>query len=152
MEESEIINNMENEPDVNKLNSFYFEGKKQTVSFVETMDVVEGVQCDVYRFDSDETKDLGIIRMQPGCKTPLQKVLLGERTIEGYIEGKGKLTVTSKEGKPTVYIVNNELKSPVVITVGIGELMQWEADPDSSLEAYEICFPPYQDGRYENTP
>ncbi len=28
--------------------------------------------------------------------------------------------------------------------------MQWQADPNSPLEAYEICYPPYQDGRYEN--
>ena len=28
--------------------------------------------------------------------------------------------------------------------------MQWEADKDSDLVAYEICFPPYEDGRYQN--
>jgi hypothetical protein len=28
--------------------------------------------------------------------------------------------------------------------------MQWFADDDSSLTAYEICYPPYEDGRYEN--
>jgi hypothetical protein len=28
--------------------------------------------------------------------------------------------------------------------------MRWEADPKSNLKAYEICFPPYEDGRYEN--
>jgi len=28
--------------------------------------------------------------------------------------------------------------------------MQWEADKEADLVAYEICFPPYEDGRYEN--
>jgi hypothetical protein len=34
--------------------------------------------------------------------------------------------------------------------VGIGDVMQWEADKETDLVAYEICFPPYEDGRYEN--
>ena len=129
---------------------FSFEGKEQPVSFVETMQVTNGVECDVYTFDGDPTKDLGIIRMKPVSKTPLQKVLKGDRTIEGYISGKGKLVITQLDGKQKVYFVNKELKEPVVVTVEVGELMQWEADSDSDLKVYEICFPPYEDGRYEN--
>jgi hypothetical protein len=30
------------------------------------------------------------------------------------------------------------------------ETMQEEDDKNSSLVVYEICFPPYQEGRYEN--
>lgn len=66
------------------IQSFFFEGREQPVSFVETTHVSDGVECDVYEFRGVTTKDL------------------------------------------------------------------WEADPDSSLMAYEVCFPPYEDGRYEN--
>jgi hypothetical protein len=37
------------------------------------------------------------------------------------------------------------------VEVKIGETMQWQAAPDSDLEVYEICFPPYADGRFENS-
>ena len=43
-----------------------------------------------------------------------------------------------------------QLKESVPVTVGIGELMQWEADKDLRLVAYEVCFPPYKDGRFES--
>ena len=36
--------------------------------------------------------------------------------------------------------------------VEIGEIMQWQADENESLVVFEICFPPYQDGRFENLP
>ena len=67
-----------------------------------------------------------------------------------YIFGKGKLTITKTDGSQQVYDVNEELKEPVVVTVAIGEQMQWEADKDFGLVAYEVCFPPYEEGRYEN--
>ena len=125
--------------------SFLFEGREQLVSFMETLDVADGVACDVYTFDGDTTKDLGIIRINPGSKTPLQKVLKGDKTVEGYISGKGKLKITKPNGKQVVYT------EPFAITVAVGELMQWEADPDSDLSVYEICYPPYEDGRFQNT-
>jgi hypothetical protein len=134
---------------MDKLKEFTFEGKEQAVSLVETMYISDGVECDVYKFIDDLSKDLGIIKISEGCKTPLQKVLKGERTIEGYLSGKGKLTVIKLDAKKEVYIADGEFKKPV-INVGIGELMQWRADEDSELVAYEICFPPYEDGRYEN--
>ena len=133
-----------------QVTSFNFEGKEQAVSFVETTHVNDFVDCDIYTFPGDLTKDLGIIKVKPGGKTPLQKVLKGDRTVEGYISGKGKLTITKVDGKQEVHTVGEEPNRPLSITVGIGELMQWEADKDSDLVAYEICFPPYQDGRYEN--
>lgn len=125
------------------MKTFNFEGKEQAVSFVEVLHVTDGVDCDVYTFDGDKSKDLGIIKIKPGKKTPLQKVLKGDRTIEIYISGKGKLTVTKIDGEKVVYKTNS-------VTVKIGELMQWQADKDSQLVIAEVCFPPYEDGRYEN--
>ncbi|OGM22108.1 hypothetical protein A2961_05045 [Candidatus Woesebacteria bacterium RIFCSPLOWO2_01_FULL_39_21] len=141
---------MNTELEMIPMKSFSFEGKEYPVSFVETMQVAEGVECDAYTFDGDKTKDLGIIRIKPGSKTPLQKVLKGDRTVEGYISGEGKLTVTKADGSKQIYEVTEDLKEPVVVTVAIDEHMQWEADPESNLRAYEICFPPYEGGRYEN--
>lgn len=132
------------------MKNFTFEGKSQSVSFVETMQVADGVDCDVYSFDNDKSKDLGIIKIKPGCKTPLQKVLKGDFTIEGYVSGKGKLTITRTNGERKVYQVSNSIEKPFTVWVQIGEMMQWEADSDSDLTAYEVCCPPYEDGRYEN--
>jgi hypothetical protein len=63
---------MEIEKKIDTINNFDFENKQQKVSFIETMRVVDGVECDVYTFDSDNTKDLGIIRIAPN-KKPLYK-------------------------------------------------------------------------------
>jgi len=142
--------NMNTEQEMRPIKSFNFEGKEQPVSFVETMQVTDGVECDVYFFDGDTTKDLGIIRIKPGSKTPLQRVLGGNRTVEGYLSGKGKLTISKADGRQQTYKVNGDLKEPVVVTVAVGEQMQWEADKESGLIAYEVCFPPYEAGRYEN--
>ena len=128
------------------LKSFNLEGKESVVDFIETMKVAEGVECDVYRLVGDASKDLGIIRIKAGYKTPLQKVLQGERTIEGYISGKGKLTVTRLDRSKDDYVA----KKGLAVNIGIGQLMQWQAAADSDLEVYEICFPPYKAGRFEN--
>ncbi len=130
--------------------SFVFEGNAQSISFVETMNVTEGVVCEVYAFEGDNTKDLGIIKISSGCKTPLQKVLKGDKTIEGYVSGKGVLTIIKIDGSQVVYPVGDTDKNQFSVTVNIGETMQWTADKNSSLVAYEICFPPYEEGRYEN--
>lgn len=108
---------------VNKLDSFQWDGKSQPVSFIETIDVTTGVQCDVYTFDGDNTKDLGIIRIEPGFKTPLQKVLKGDKTIEGYISGKGKLVITKADKTKVEYTVDEQTQKPFEVEVAIGEKM-----------------------------
>jgi len=141
---------MNTEQESNPLKIFNFEDNEQPVSFVETSQVADGVECDVYAFDKDNEKDLGLIRIMPGKKTPLQRVLKGDRTIEGYISGKGKFTLTKPNGEKQITEVDEKTKRTKKFDVHIGELMQWEADPQSELMAYEICFPPYQEGRFEN--
>lgn len=128
------------------MESFNFEGKDLPVVFIETVKVAEGVACDVYTFVGDNGKDLGIITIRAGGKTPRQKVLRGDKTIEGYISGKGRLVITKPDGGQKVYIAGGGLG----VEVAVGETMQWQADADSNLVAYEICFPPYKEGRFEN--
>jgi hypothetical protein len=129
-----------------KLSDFNFEGKELPVNFVETMQVAEGVECDVYKFVGDDSKDLGIIRVEAGHRTPMQRVLKGAHTIEGYISGRGGLVITEFDGEEKIYNAGMGLE----VDVKIGEVMQWRAAPDSDLEVYEICFPPYESGRFEN--
>ncbi len=133
-----------------RLKEFPWEKRPQPVSFVETVSVVDGVTCDVYTFDQDSGKDLGIIKIQAGKSTPVQKVLDGERTIEGHIFGKGKLVVTRADGKVETTNVGDDPYEMISVTVMVGDTMQWQADPNSNLIAFEVCFPPYKDGRYEN--
>ena len=71
------------------LTSFTVDGKEQEVVYVETEDLAPGVLVDIYAFVGDDTKDLAIVTVLPGFKTPLQQVLKGVRTIEGYVSGKG---------------------------------------------------------------
>ena len=124
-----------------------FDGQK--VSFVETMKVKEGVTCDVYSFDSDDSRDLGIVTVLMGNKTPFQKILLGDKTIEGFISGAGILTIQNESEEIQKYEFPN-ITSPQEVEVKVGELMQWEADSRTDLMFYEVCYPPYKDGRYEN--
>ena len=98
------------------------------VVFAETIQVADGVGCDVYKFVGDDSKDLGIIRIKAGCKTPLQKVLKGERTV-GFISGRGRLAVTAPGGEQKIYDGENGL----AVEVKIGELMQWQAGADADV-------------------
>lgn len=137
---------------MNKLKAFQLHGKSLAVSFIETMQVKEGVECDVYRFVEDSTKDLAIVRVQGGYKTPLQKVLKGEETIEGFHEGKATLTVTPLGSKPQVHSFDSIHDVGKEVIISVGQLVQWDADKDAGLIFYEVCTPPYEDGRFENLP
>jgi len=120
---------------------------EEPITFVETQNVKSGVVCDVYFFDKDGSKDLGIVTVSKGSKTPLQKVLKGDKTIEGFLSGVGTLTITKQSGEIEKYDFSNST-AKIEVEVGIGQTMQWEANEE--LVFYEICYPPYQDGRFEN--
>ncbi len=132
------------------LEYFELEGSSHPIEFIESSQVNDGVVCDVYSFQNDPNKDLGIIRIKPGQKTPLQRVLDGTRTIEGHVSGRGKLIVLRGDGNEESFSIDDGLPERVQVEVHVGDEMQWEAAEDSTFVAYEICFPPYQDGRFEN--
>lgn len=134
-----------------RLSEFFLGMQVVPVRFVETQQVKEGVECDIYVFEDDDSKDLAIIRVAKGCKTPLQRVLLGDKTIEGFLNGYELLKVTSRSREEKIY----EFKpgdSRKEVVVGVGETMQWHAIGNSDLTFYEICEPAYEDGRFENIP
>lgn len=134
---------------MDKLTTFAVDGQQLQVTFLNTEKVKDGVECDVYGFVGDTTKDLAVIRVQPGCQTPLQKVVDGERTIEGYISGTGRLKVIKDDGEIIYHEFTPESQN-LPVTVQTGELMQWKAASDSALTFYELCTPPYEKGRFEN--
>jgi len=121
-----------------------------SITFVESQVVKEGVTADLYIFDDDSSKDLAIVNVAEGYKTPLQRILKGTKTIEGFMSGKGKLVITATDGATKSYSFDetNSNTPSNEVEVHIGELMQWSADTD--LTFYEICEPPYEDGRFKN--
>jgi hypothetical protein len=146
---------MEVASQIDHLTTFEFKGMILPVEFVETLEVTKGVRCHVYNFVGDDSKDLGIIEIEPGCKTPLQlvnDVEEGQKTIEGFVSGEGTLKIKRKSGANEIYIVSNKIESPLSKDVEVGDNMQWTANADSKLIAYEICIPKYKDGRYTNLP
>jgi hypothetical protein len=132
------------------LTQITFDGTTQEVVYRETdTNVAAGVVCDSYAFVIDPTsKDLAIITIGPGFNTPLQRVINGPRTVEGYVSGSGVLIVIASNGEYTRYLVGGD--SPEFsIDVLVGEQMQWEAC-STQLVVFEVCFPPYEPGRFEN--
>ena len=117
------------------------------VKYVETLSIKDGVECDVYEFIEDKSIDLAIVRVKKGSSTPLQRVLSGTKTIEGHIDGEGTFTITNVSGIKQVYSFGNDATHKPM-QVKIGECMQWIATTD--LTFFEICDPPYEDGRFEN--
>lgn len=140
-----------NEDSEVKILSFSFypllcEFRGETVSFVDTSQVKEGVVCDVYSFDTDDSKDLGIVRVRKDYKTPLQRVLKGDKTLEIFQTGQGVLSVTNTDGVESRHSFPSDNFAEVEIKVGY--LVQWEAT--ENLVFAEVCYPPYEDGRFEN--
>jgi hypothetical protein len=60
--------------------------------------VVSGVYCDDYEIVGDSEKDLAMIHVHSNVKTPRQLVKYGEKTIEVFMHGSGKLIVEDARG------------------------------------------------------
>jgi hypothetical protein len=131
----------------NKIESFTYENETLTVKFIESSEVFPGVVCDVYFHPETKERDLGVIYIEAGKKTKPQRVLSGDQTIEGYISGTGRLCIQKPSGKKIIFEVNQNSEGFAQV-VEVGDIMQWQAD--DNLVVFEICFPPYQDGRFEN--
>ena len=113
----------------------------EKINFVSSDEVKEWVVCDVYDFESDNTKDLWIIYVKKWYSTPKQKILKWAKTINWFISWKWKFILNWKE-----YYCDEINKNK--FDLKIWDIMQWKADED--LVFYEICFPKYEDWRYKN--
>lgn len=124
------------------------EFEEEPVTYVETTDVKDGVTCDVYRFTDTDEKDLGVVHIVKGSASPRQRVLTGEKTIQMFREGAGTLEVTDRNGRTVRYHYPYGT-APKAVEVNVGEVMQWFANGETDLSFYEICYPPYEEGRFE---
>lgn len=131
-----------------KLETFEIDGKQRKVRFIESNTVKQGVHCDVYQFMGDSSCDLAIVEVQPGQTTPLQLIVQGSKTIEGYVEGSGELSIVAKSGEIKILEFNKNQTGNVVLHVG--DTMQWQASENQKLVFYEVCYPSYQEGRFQN--
>lgn len=130
---------------MNKLTTFKRTEKSLNVGFIETHKVKDGVICDVYEFINDDSCDLGIVSVKAGYKTPEQKILQGDKTIEGYVSGRATLKVVKPDNKILEHVFPCDKNE---VELHVGDTMQWMAESD--LVFYEICYPAYSDGRFQN--
>ncbi len=130
-----------------RLDYFALGDRERPVRFIETLAIKDGVECDVYELDGDDTQDLAIVRVAKGSSTPRQRVLQGDLTIEGHVSGEGELVIARANGNKEVYPFRDDLRTRPV-QVDIGDTMRWTAIGD--LVFYEICQPPYAEGRYQD--
>ncbi len=130
-----------------KIKRFTFEGRTQEVVFTETEKLPPDVLVHLYKFAWDDTKDLALFTTKK--RTPLQRVRQGTRTVEGYISGQAKLTIAKPDGTTRVYEVGKDT-GQLSVDVEIGDLMRWEVLNGSTFVGYEVCFPPWAPGRYED--
>lgn len=132
-----------------RLETFSHNSETLRVIFQQSVEVTPEVTCDVYIHPETNERDLGIITIQPGKRTPLQRVFGGDETIEGYISGNGVLTIIHADGSVSEFPVGSGSEGFSQV-VEVGEIMQWRASDNGELVVFEICFPPYADGRFEN--
>jgi len=77
------------------------------VSYVETSQVKVGVECDVYAFINDDSRDLAIIRIKAGCSSPHQRIKKGTKTVQGFLEGEATLSIGDVDGGVSVSYFNS---------------------------------------------
>lgn len=133
--------------DIEHTNSKLMTFRGEPVDFIETQIVKDGVECDIYSFKDDTTKDLGIVRIKQGSQTPKQLILKGDKTIEGFLSGAADLTFSRGSSGETIYGYSDDSYG-VDTALEVGDTMQWSASEDTIC--YEICYPPYEDGRFQN--
>lgn len=126
------------------LETFTHEYFTDKVSYKGISIVAPGVTRVAYGFHSDPSRDLAVVRIAPGYGTPLQVVKLGH-VIEGYISGKGMLTLMDESGETHHEFLEGD---PFIKKVWAGHARQWSAI-NTDLTIYEIYFPLYKDGTFQ---
>lgn len=130
------------------LKTFPLDNKLVPVRFVKNHKPPSGVIRDVYEFIDDSSRDLAIVRVHRGKKTPAQKLIAGSRTLHGWMAGMGTLVVTTPSGEKRTFEYRPGQFSTEV-TVRVGEIIQWHAHAFEDLTFYEICEPAFDDERFE---
>lgn len=117
--------------------SFEIGNISREIVFVKSVHVSEGVDSDVYSFLDDKSQILSIVKVKKGVKTPYEKVESNNKIIEGFLKGKGTLTVyLDGSNKNTYYFETAGYNKEVEIISG--QTVQWSAPKDSDLIYYKI--------------
>jgi dipeptidase E len=126
-----------------KIYSFNMGNEIRDIAFITSEHVTEGIDSDVYSFLDNSTQILTITKVKKGSKTPLEKITTGSKIVEGFIKGKGTLTVHLESGtQNTYYFETAGFNKPV--DVKIGQSVQWTAPLDADLVYYKIRDIPQQ--------
>lgn len=106
------------------IQGFQIDGELRAVSPFYPMQtiVAPGVVCHAYEIVGETQRDLAVVRVAAGMRTPLQRVLLGDATTEGCVKGSGILEVDMAEQ----YRFGPEQPNTPV-TLRPGHLVQWTA-------------------------
>ena len=120
------------------------------ISFIETQIVADGVTCDSYAIKDDDSRDFAIIKVDKKCRTPVQKVIKGKKTIEGFLAGTGNLVTYSRNKRRQSIYTYGGADGCEPVRVKVGEKMQWVAGDTDDLYFFEICQPPFKQGRFKN--
>lgn len=124
--------------------------EKTPVELLSTTNPYDGITCESYGFVNDSSEDVAIVRIVPGGATPRQRVLEGERTVEGYVRGIGALAVESVDGSLVEYeFTGAPFTEPREVGIEVGQIMQWRAGSEELIFS-ELCRPPYSSGRFED--
>ena len=130
-----------------KLSKFTLDNEVLDLKYESTNEVKTGVMCDVYSVRERTDVDFAFVKMESGCSTPLQLVLGGEKTVEIHLSGAGQFFFQENEqAEPEVFRLEDG--KPFQLTIPIGSKVRWTAETE--LTFVEVCYPPYEDGRYRN--
>lgn len=122
-----------------KDNIFSFEigNVNREIMYIKSVHIASGIDSDVYSFLDDKSQVLSIVRVKRGVKSPLEKIESANKIIEGFLKGKGTLSVsTFGNNKNTYYFETAGYNKEVEIHTG--ESVQWSAPKDADLIYYKI--------------
>ncbi len=60
------------------------------------------------------------------------------------------MLIISPDGSKEIFKFEPNIVYDFSVVIEVGQIMQWQADKKCELIAYEVCYPPYEDGRYKN--
>ncbi len=112
-------------------------GVTRTISYINSLHVSDGVDSDIYTFIDDNSQVLSIVKVKRGFKSPFEKIMSHNKVIEGFLKGKGTLTVTIEGGTKNEYYFENEGYNKV-IELEYGQTIQWTAPKNDDLVYYKI--------------
>lgn len=137
------------------LETFRFKGQLLPVKHVKTVAEAPGVTSDVYTFLTRNmlratNRDLAILHFEPGASLPRQRMVQGITTVEGFISGDGILHIVRANGQEETHFFRGRNSGRPIVEVHMDDIMQLRAFKRSPFESFEICYPPYTDGRFQD--